>query len=82
MIADFMMPPSIATGRPIYFIKPKQGPDGFVTIGNTTKLELNDVRMRRYFQSEAKYFAQARRGYIFRSSSIVKIESRVDSKER
>ncbi len=69
-------------GRPCLLIKPKQGPDGFVTIGNPTKLEMNDGRMRRYFHSEAKYFVQARRGYIFLSSSIVKIESKVDSKER
>ena len=43
---------------------------------------MNDGRMRRYFHSEAKYFAQERRSYISLSSSIVKKESRVDSKER
>jgi len=61
-------------------IKPKQGPDGFVTIGNP-KLEMNDGRMRRYFHSEQSTSLK-RDAATFSSSSIVKIEFKVDSKER
>ena len=62
-------------------MKSKQGLDGFVTIDNPTKLEMNDGRMRRYFHSEQSTSLK-RDAATFSSSSIVKIEFKVDSKER